>query len=165
MWAMKDQIQKSLPPGRAKWALERSRHVTVFPNLLVNALASTYIRTYRPLAIDVTEISSWCLAPVGEAPELRAARLRKFEDFFMPTGMSTPDDVAIFEMANQGNLAAAGHPNDMSRGMSVATPGADGPALELGIDPEMSSNQFTHEITLQGVYRQWGKMMSTGANG
>jgi len=73
--------------------------------------------------------------------------------------------VAIFEMANQGNLAAAGHPNDMSRGMSVATPGADGPALELGIDPEMSSNQFTHEITLQGVYRQWGKMMSTGANG
>jgi len=164
VWAMKEQIQKSLPAGKAKWALERSRHVTVFPNLLVNELASTYIRTYRPLAIDRTEISSWCLAPVGEAADLRAARLRKFEDFFMPTGMSTPDDVAIFEMANQGNMAAAGHPNDMSRGMAAATTGPDGPALELGIDPEMSSDQFTHEITLQGVYRQWVKMMA-GGNG
>jgi benzoate/toluate 1,2-dioxygenase alpha subunit len=131
---------------------------------LVNELASTYIRTYRPLAIDRTEISSWCLAPVGEAPELRAARLRKFEDFFMPTGMSTPDDVAIFERTHQGNLAAAGHRSDMSRGMRAATPGPDGPAKELGIEPELSSDQFTHEITLQGVYRQWVKMMA-GAKG
>jgi len=165
VWVMRDDIRRDLPPGRAKWALERSRHVTVFPNLLVNELASTYIRTYRPLSIDRTEISSWCVAPVGEAPELRAARLRKFEDFFMPTGMSTPDDVAIFEMTNTGNMAGAGHPNDMSRGLRSSALGADGPARELGIEPEVSSDQFTNEITLQGVYRQWAKMMSAGANG
>jgi benzoate/toluate 1,2-dioxygenase alpha subunit len=85
----------------------------MFPNFLANELASTYIRTYRPLSVDATEISSWCLAPVGEADDLRAARLRKFEDFFMPTGMSTPDDIAVFESAQRGNMAAAGHANEL----------------------------------------------------
>jgi benzoate/toluate 1,2-dioxygenase alpha subunit len=165
VYAMKEQIERDLPPGQAKWALERSRHVTMFPNFLANELASTYIRTYRPLSVDATEISSWCLAPVGEADDLRAARLRKFEDFFMPTGMSTPDDIAVFESAQRGNMAGAGHANEMTRGMSQATPGPDGPALELGIEPELSANNFTHEITLQGIYRQWAKMMAADGGG
>ena len=160
---MKDRLEKDLAPGRAKWVLERSRHVTVFPNLLVNELASTYVRTYRPLSVDRTEISSWCMAPVGEAPELRAARLRKFEDFFMPTGMSTPDDVAVFEITHQGNQATSGHWNDMSRGLAFAIDGPDEAARELGIAPQRSTDHFQRDITLQGIYRQWVRMMT--ANG
>jgi len=159
VYALKDQYEQSMSPSMAKWAFDRSRHVTVFPNLLINELASTYVRTYRPLGIDKTEISSWCVAPVGEAPEARAARLRKFEDFFMPSGMSTPDDIAIFEITQEGNQAKSGHWSDMTRGASVATPGPDDRARELGIDPDFSSNNFQHEIMLQGIYRQWSRMM------
>ena len=160
VYALKDKLEKELTPVQAEWALERSRHVTVFPNLLVNELASTYVRTYRPVSIDRTEIASWCVAPVGEAPELRAARLRKFEDFFMPSGMSTPDDVAVFEITHEGNRARAGHWSDMTRGLAAATEGPDNDARALGFTPDFSSDHFQHEITLQGIYRQWSKMMT-----
>ncbi len=159
VWTLKDEISRELSPGKAKWVLERSRHVTIFPNLLVNELASTYVRTYRPLGVDRTEISSWCVAPVGEDRTLRAARLRKFEDFFMPSGMSTPDDVAILEITQQGNRARA-HRSDMTRGDATAIAGPDGPARELGIAPVRSSAHFTHEIALQGVWRQWARLMA-----
>ncbi len=159
VWALKDEIARELSPGRAKWVLERSRHVTVFPNLLVNELASTYVRTYRPLGVDRTEVSSWCVAPVGEDRALRAARLRKFEDFFMPSGMSTPDDVAVLEITQQGNFARA-HRSDATRGDATSVLGADAAASELGIQPVRSSLHFTHEIALQGVWRQWAKMMA-----
>jgi benzoate/toluate 1,2-dioxygenase alpha subunit len=161
IYALKDELEKELSPGRARWVLERSRHITVFPNLLVNELASTYVRTYRPLGVDRTEVSSWCVAPVGEPPKLRTARLRKFEDFFMPTGMSTPDDVAVLEITHKGNQATAAHRSDMTRGMAFAIDGPDEPARELGIRPERSTNHFQHEIALQGVYRQWARMMAS----
>ncbi len=158
VWALKDEIERELPPGAANWVLRRSRHVTVFPNLLVNELASTYVRTYRPLSVDRTEISSWCVAPVGEDRALRAARLRKFEDFFMPSGMSTPDDVAVLEITHQGNRARA-HASDVTRGDAAAICGPDEAARELGIRPVRSAAHFTHEIALQGVWRRWAKRM------
>jgi len=61
------------------------------------------LRTFRPLAADRTEMKSWCLAPIGEAPELRAWRLRQFEDFFNPGGLATPDDTVTYEGCQSGS--------------------------------------------------------------
>ena len=33
----------------------RGRHMTIFPNLLMNDLASTHLRCYRPLSVDRME--------------------------------------------------------------------------------------------------------------
>ena len=63
--------------------LERGRTVTVFPNLLLNDVASTCIRIWRPLCRDDRN-ETWCIAPKGEAPDARRARIRKYEDFFLP---------------------------------------------------------------------------------
>lgn len=161
VYRLKNTLGRDYTPEMSRWAFERSRHVTVYPNLLVNELASTYVRTYRPISVDCTEISSWCVAPFGESRDERTARLRKFEDFFMPSGMSTPDDVAIFEISQQGNQFSKGHWSDVTRGLTVATPGPDADASALGIDPVFSSNHMQHEVMLRGVYRQWARMMSS----
>ena len=65
------------------------------------------LRTFRPVAVDRTEMRSYCLAPIGEKPELRAWRLRQFEDFFNPTGIATPDDTVTYEDCQRGIRRAA----------------------------------------------------------
>ena len=82
-WPQRDALLKRYPEGKVKWMLERGRTVTVFPNLLLNDVASTCIRVWRPLAVGLTEIETWCIAPKGEDPDARRARIRKYEDFFL----------------------------------------------------------------------------------
>ena len=57
---------------------------------------SSQIRTYRPIAVDKTEVTIYCIAPKGEGPEARARRIRQYEDFFNASGMATPDDLEEF---------------------------------------------------------------------
>jgi hypothetical protein len=88
---------------------------------------------------------------------MRAARLRKFEDFFLPSGMATPDDIAIVEAAQRASWALESRWTEMGRGYdpSFRIDGADEAAKQLGFVPKVSSNSWDHEITLQGVYRHW----------
>jgi len=152
-------LSRRFTPGQLAWMTERGRHVTVFPNLLMNDLASTHLRVYRPLGVDRMETIIWCIAPVGEPAEARAARLRKFEDFFLPSGMATPDDVAIAEAAQQASWAHASPWSVLSRGLHSCHEGPDDAARELGFVPQLSSDSWDHEVAIRGVYRRWLDMM------
>ena len=66
---------------------------------------SSQIRQYRPIAVDQTEVTIYCIAPKGESAEARAARIRRYEDFFNATGMATPDDLEEFRSSQRGFLA------------------------------------------------------------
>ena len=125
-----------------EWIIGRGRHMTIFPNLLLNDLASTHLRTYRPLAVDRMETMIWCIAPVGEPKDMRAARLRKFEDFFLPSGMATPDDVAVAESAQKASFALNSKWTNMGRGMDFKIDGPDAAARELGFSPQASQQQL-----------------------
>ena len=116
IYAQKAELEKQFTPGQLEWILGRGRHMTIFPNLLLNDLASTHLRCYRPLSVDRMETMIWCIAPVGEPAEMRAARLRKFEDFFLPSGMATPDDVAVAESAQKASFAFNSKWTSMGRG-------------------------------------------------
>lgn len=155
----REALARRFTPGQLAWIVERGRHVTIFPNLLLNDLASTHLRVYRPLGIDRMETIIWCLAPAGEAAEARAARLRKFEDFFLPSGMATPDDVAIAEAAQKASWAQASPWSVLSRGLASCHDGPDAAARELGFAPRVSSDSWDHEIAIRGVYRRWLEMM------
>ena len=146
----------------ARMDLGRGRHMTIFPNLLMNDLASTHLRCYRPLSVDRMETMIWCIAPVGEPAEMRAARLRKFEDFFLPSGMATPDDVAVAELAQKASFAFNSKWTSMGRGSEFRIDGPDAAARDLGMVPQASSNSWDHEIAMQGVYRRWLQMMERG---
>ena len=155
-------LSKRFTPGQMEWIIGRGRHITIFPNLLLNDLASTHLRTYRPLAVDRMETMIWCIAPAGEPREMRAARLRKFEDFFLPSGMATPDDVAVAESAHKASFAFDSKWTNMGRGIDFKIDGPDAAAAELGFTPRASSNSWDHEIAMQGVYRRWREMMERG---
>ena len=162
IYAQKAELEKTFTPGQIEWILGRGRHMTIFPNLLLNDLASTHLRYYRPLSVDRMETMIWCIAPVGEPKEMRAARLRKFEDFFLPSGMATPDDVAVAESAQKASFAFNSHWTNMGRGIDFKVDGPDAAACELGMNPRVSSNSWDHEIAMQGVYRRWLEMMERG---
>ena len=158
----KDLLARRFTPGQLDWILGRGRHVTIFPNLLLNDLASTHLRVYRPLGVESMETIIWCIAPVGEAPEARASRLRKFEDFFLPSGMATPDDVAIAEGAQKASWAHASPWSVLSRGLASCVAGADDAARHLGFVPRFSSDSWDHEVAIRGVYRRWLDMIERG---
>jgi benzoate/toluate 1,2-dioxygenase subunit alpha len=162
IYAQRDELAKRFTPGQLDWVIGRGRHMTIFPNLLLNDLASTHLRTYRPLAVDRMETMIWCIAPVGEPKQMRAARLRKFEDFFLPSGMATPDDVAVAESAHKASFAFDSKWTNMGRGMDFKIDGPDHAARELGMSPAASSNSWDHEIAMQGVYRRWLELMERG---
>ena len=56
------------------------------------------IRHFRPIAVDKTEVTIYCIAPKGESAEARAHRIRQYEDFFNASGMATPDDLEEFRV-------------------------------------------------------------------
>lgn len=157
--AHRNELAQRFTPAQLAWIIERGRHVTVFPNLLMNDLASTHLRVYRPLGVDRMETIIWCIAPVGEPVEARAARLRKFEDFFLPSGMATPDDVAIAEAAQKASWAHASPWSVLSRGLHSCKEGPDDAARALGFAPAISSDSWDHEVAIRGVYRRWLDMM------
>lgn len=158
----REELSKRFSPAQMEWIIGRGRHITVFPNLLLNDLASSHLRTYRPLGVNRMETTIWCIAPKGEPPAERAARLRKFEDFFLPSGMSTPDDIALCEEAHIASFGKHAGWFELTRGDAFRSDGPDDAAKAIGMEPLASTTSWDHELTLQGVYRQWRRMMQAG---
>ena len=141
--------------------LERGRTVTVFPNLLLNDVASTCIRVWRPLGIGLTEIETWCIAPKGEAPESRRARIRKYEDLFFPASLAVPDDVRAMEGAQTGSEAVNDEWNDLALGHKTLMDGADAAAQELGVVPLNSNPGREVETPFFAFWREWATRLSS----
>ena len=161
-YADRGNIAARMGEARMKWAVGRLRNVLIFPNLLLMDQMSTQIRVIRPVEVDRTEIRSFALAPVGEAPEQRRKRLRAYEDFFNPSGMATPDDLSEFAASQQGFAARATRWSDLSRGAAHQVAGGNRFSDELGIHPRSSGTWVEDEGLYVGKYRNWVALMSAG---
>jgi benzoate/toluate 1,2-dioxygenase alpha subunit len=156
----RERLTQQFGAGKASWMIDRMRNLLLFPNVFLMDQTSTQIRVFRPLAPDLTEVRIYCLAPHGEPAEARRLRLRQYEDFFNASGMATPDDLREFEASQAGFAAATTTgPQDYARGAGRARPGADAPAVELGIEPMQSSPSFQDETHLPGIFRQWLRLL------
>ncbi|RZO35341.1 MAG: benzoate 1,2-dioxygenase large subunit [Rhodospirillaceae bacterium] len=160
-WAQRGRLLQKYPEGKVRWMLERGRTVTVFPNLLLNDVASTCIRVWRPLGVGLTEIETWCIAPKGEAPESRRARIRKYEDFFFPASLAVPDDVRAMEGAHTGSEALNNGWNDLALGHKTLMDGADAAAQELGVVPLNSNPGREVETPFFAFWREWATRLSS----
>jgi benzoate/toluate 1,2-dioxygenase subunit alpha len=163
-----DEVRSRVGEVRAEWML-RARNIQVFPNLQIADAMTLMLRTFRPLAVDRTEMRSYCLAPIGEKPELRAWRLRQFEDFFNPTGLATPDDTVVYETCQRGT-AAQGYDflQGYARGQGELHPGGNPHAERLGLAPTSSgvgTFETGPETQFQPAYREWRRMMEAGLAG
>ena len=143
----------------ADWMVGRSRNLCLYPNLYLMDQFSSQIRVLRPLAVDKTEVTIYCIAPKGESLDARAHRIRQYEDFFNVSGMATPDDLEEFRACQQGYNGAAMPWNDMCRGATHWIRGADDAAKDIGLAPVMSGVRTEDEGLYTIQHRYWLDVM------
>ena len=156
-------LEENLEPAEVDWILNRGRNLYLFPNVMLMDNPSTQIRLVKPISPGLTEVSVYCIAPKGESPTARAARLRKFEDFYLTAGMATSDDAAALEAVQDGSLGPPSQWNDMTRGLSDLVAGPDRGARDLGFEPASSCPDWDHEGMFHGFYRAWLDRLENGA--
>jgi benzoate/toluate 1,2-dioxygenase subunit alpha len=145
--------------AKADWMINVARNLCVYPNVYLMDQFSSQIRQYRPIAVDQTEVTIHCIAPKGESTEARAARIRRYEDFFNATGMATPDDLEEFRSSQRGFMASNAPWNDMSRGATHWIKGPDEDAKALGINPVLSGIRVEDEGLYPVQHGYWKKAM------
>lgn len=165
LYLHKDELEKlkeRVGPTKAKWML-RQRNLTIFPNLQIIDISSAQLRTWRPLAVDKTEMVSHCLAPVGESAEARKLRIRNYEDFFNPSGLATSDDNVMYEFCQSGYQAEAGATLGHVRGLNG--PAVSRYAAELDLQTKettFGSLGFGGETNFHPGYREWKRLVGRG---
>ena len=136
-----DEFAREYGQARADWMMGVSRNLCLYPNVYLMDQFGSQIRHYRPISVDKTEVTIYCIAPKGESADARTARIRQYEDFFNASGMATPDDLEEFRSCQKTYLATAAPWNDMSRGAEHWIDGPDDDAKALGLDPEIERGQ------------------------
>jgi benzoate/toluate 1,2-dioxygenase alpha subunit len=160
------EIERRVGTRHADWML-RTRQFCLFPNLQLGSSAALQMRVIRPLAPDLTEMTTYCIAPAGESPEARRQRLRQYEDFYNPSGLATPDDTVTYEDCQQGfRSGEIEWQQGYVRGTQAMRAGADEHAAELGIRPATSMHgafDTADETVFQAVYLAWQRLLARGA--
>lgn len=140
------------------------RNLSIFPNLQIAENASSQLRVIRPLAPDLTEMRTWCIAPKGESAQARRQRIRQYEDFFNPSGMATPDDTVSYENCQRG-FASRVDPwlQGYSRGTTASRAGGNPFSDLIGMKPArnvLADAQLGDETLFQSYYREWARRMA-----
>ena len=139
--------------------VQRSRNLCLYPNVYLMDQFSSQIRQYRPIAVDKTEVTIYCIAPKGEFMEARSRRIRQYEDFFNASGMATPDDLEEFRACQFSYLGRNARWNDMSRGAAHWIQGADAAAEAIGMKPLMSGARTEDEGLFVVQHKHWHDVM------
>ena len=161
LYEAREQLEPIVGPVKWDWMCGRGRNLLLFPNLFLMDQSSTQIRVLRPLDAGRTEVTVFCIAPIGESRKARKARLSKFRDFFLMSGLATADDSVVLEETQAGvRGGTSGRWNLYDRGIELMTAGPDEEAKRLGISPVSSSPTFDHEAIYHGQYRRWRELMS-----
>ena len=144
----REELVAEYGEDRADWMIGVSRNLCLYPNVYLMDQFGSQIRHFRPISVDKTEVTIYCIAPKGESRTARAARIRQYEDFFNATGMATPDDLEEFRSCQKTYQAGAAPFNDLSRGVTHQLQGPDEDAKKIGINP-ISSGVKTED---EGLY-------------
>jgi benzoate/toluate 1,2-dioxygenase alpha subunit len=129
-----------------KWMVGRSI-ASIFPNV---GMIHQQIRTWRPIAPDLTEVAIYPFDLVGAPAELNEGMIHAQERFYAPSGHGAPDDVEMFA-ANQHGLD----------GRSV-----EWLLLDRGVDTDERLDdgdyrgQPSSEACQRGFWRKWEQLMA-----
>jgi benzoate/toluate 1,2-dioxygenase subunit alpha len=156
---IRDELIEKFGQARADWMIGHSRNLCLYPNVYVMDQFGSQIRVLRPIAVDKTEVTIYCIAPKGESDEARARRVRQYEDFFNATGMATPDDLEEFRACQQGYQGIALAWNDMCRGATHWVEGPDAAAKDIDLNPKLSGVKTEDEGLYTEQHRFWLEAM------
>ena len=158
-FSRRDEFASRCGGETADWMIQNSRNLCLYPNVYLMDQFGSQIRVLRPLSVNKTEVTIYCIAPKGESDEARAQRIRQYEDFFNVSGMATPDDLEEFRACQQGYAARAVEWNDMSRGSTHWIAGPDEAARKIGLSPVMSGVKTEDEGLYTVQHRYWVETM------
>lgn len=159
-YVLNAELRRRWSAERVEWMLGRSRNLCLYPNLFLIDSMSSHIRQFRPVAVDTTEVTTYCYAPVGESDSERARRIRQFEDFYNPSGLATPDDLAEFHACQIGFQAKGRRWNDLSRGAAHEIAGPDALATAASIPGVRRSGRLIEDEGLfVQQHRAWQKRL------
>ena len=151
----RDRLVAEFGEAKADWMIGNSRNLCLYPNVYLMDQFSSQIRVFRPLSVDRTEVTIYCIAPKGESAEARARRIRQYEDFFNASGMATPDDLEEFRACQEGFNGGYFEWNDMSRGAEHWVEGADDEADKIGLKPILSGIKTEDEGLYVAQHTYW----------
>lgn len=161
-----DEVSARAGAAKARWMFN-VRNLSIFPNLQLADNASIQLRVMRPLAVNRTEMTTYCIAPRGEPAAQRGMRIRQYEEFFNPSGLATPDDAAVYERCQVGfGARSLSDSQGYARGMTATRAGGDHFAEQLGVRPLRSSFgpfEMSDETIFHNLYRHWRDMLLEGA--
>lgn len=165
LYQHKDELVARCGETKAKWMLA-TRNLTIYPNVQFAENASLQMRVIRPLSVDKTEMTIYCLGAKGESDAAREIRIRQYEDFFNSSGLATPDDTIAYEDCQFGHRAKVmDWMQGTARGMAGHHAGADALTREIGIAPDtafMGTMGTWDETVYFGGYRAWKQFIKDG---
>lgn len=159
----REELVENHGVDKADWMIGNLRNLCLYPNVFLMDQFSSQIRQFRPIDVDKTEVTIYCIAPKGESTEARAQRIRQYEDFFNASGMATPDDLEEFRSCQKGYNATNLIWNDMSRGSEHWINGPDDEAKKLGMNPILSGAKTEDEGLFTIQHRYWSDAMKKAA--
>ena len=159
LYPVREQLAERVGENQAEWMINNSRNLCLYPNVYLMDQFSSQIRVLRPISVDKTEVTIYCIAPKGESPEARAKRIRQYEDFFNASGMATPDDLEEFRSCQEGFKGQYFEWNDMSRGADHWVEGPDGEADKIGLKPILSGVKTEDEGLYVAQHSYWLEQM------
>jgi benzoate/toluate 1,2-dioxygenase subunit alpha len=162
-YAHLDELTARHGRAKAQWMVENLRNLCLYPNLYLMDQMSSQLRVTRPLAVDKTEVTIYCIAPKNEPAELRARRIRQYEDFFNASGMATPDDLEEFRACQQAYMGKAMRWNDLSRGAKHWIEGADEGAQAIDLHPLRSGVKVEDEGLFLVQHGYWSDALRAAA--
>jgi benzoate/toluate 1,2-dioxygenase alpha subunit len=158
-WDRREELERQFGAARANWMVQRSRNLCLYPNVYLMDQFGSQIRHLRPISVNKTEVTIYCIAPKGESAEARAHRIRQYEDFFNASGMATPDDLEEFRACQMSYLGRAARWNDISRGAKHWINGPDEGADAIGMRPLMSGLKTEDEGLFVVQHKYWHDVM------
>ncbi|MFI7918851.1 benzoate 1,2-dioxygenase large subunit, partial [Acinetobacter baumannii] len=60
-----DEYTEKYGEAMSKWMIERSRNLCLYPNVYLMDQFGSQIRVLRPLSVNRTEVTIYCVAPKG----------------------------------------------------------------------------------------------------
>jgi benzoate/toluate 1,2-dioxygenase alpha subunit len=159
----RDELVERVGAERADWMIGKLRNLCLYPNVFLMDQMSSQIRHFRPISVDKTEVTIYCIAPKGESAEARAHRIRQYEDFFNASGMATPDDLEEFRACQEGFQAMKLPWNDLSRGAKHWIDGQDEGAERIDLHPLMSGKKSEDEGLFMAQHHYWQQVMTEAA--
>ena len=160
LWDRRQELVDKYGEEMANFMVNVSRNLCLYPNVYLKDQFSSQIRHFRPISVDKTEVTIYCIAPKGEPAEARAARIRQYEDFFNASGMATPDDLEEFRASQKSYKATEARWNDMSRGQAHQIDGPDEQAQALGMTPISSGARTEDEGLFPIQHEYWQEVMT-----